>query len=265
MHYFPQLITGSLAQYPLRRLHRQRAVVNESPGGERFTAYDGFASELEWDLAYRGLSSEEASNLRSLFEACEGRRGEFVFADPCGNLLARSEQFDQSPWQSDPLLTWTDGIDDPFGGPAAMRVQNLTGLPQSFRQTIALPAGHETCFSVWAKGLSADEVLVRRTSGPESVTAAIPIGGDWRRIETAAALTGTTVGVEFTVEIPGAAAVEFYGAQVEAQRYASGYKRTLGRSGLYPAARFASDELAIEADGFLTFATRIRIMAQLAG
>ena len=265
MPYFPQLITGSLAQYPLRILRRQRAIVNALPGGERVTAFDGFASELEWELTYRGLSSQEASQLRSLYEACEGRRGDFVFADPCGNLLARSEQFDQEPWQSDPLLAWTAGLNDPFGGTAAMRVQNNTGLPQYFRQTIAVPAEYETCFSVWAKSLSADEVLVRRTSGPESVTTAIPIGGDWRRIETAAALAGTTVGVEFTVEIPGAAAVEFYGAQLEAQRYPSGYKRTLGRAGLYPAARFASDELAFEADGFETFATRIRIIARLAG
>ena len=265
MPYFPQMITGSLAQYPLRILRRQRAVVNDLPGGERVTAFDGFASELEWDLAYRGLSSQEAANLRSLFEVCEGRRGDFVFADPCGNLLARSEQFNLAPWQSDPLLAWTAGHDDPFGGTDAMRVQNNTGLPQYLRQTVALPADYETCLSVWAKSLSADEVLVRRTSGPESVTTAIPIGGEWRRIETAAALTGTTVGVEFAVEIPGAAAVEFFGAQLEAQRYPSGYKRTLGRTGLYAAARFAFDELAIEADGFETFATRIRVMSRLAG
>jgi hypothetical protein len=265
MPHFPQLSTGCLAQYPFRILHRRRAVVNESMGGERFTSFDAFTQGLEWDLPYRGLSTEESANLRELFETCEGRRGEFLFADPSGNLLKRSEQFNQAPWVSDPQLAWTGGVDDPHGGHAAMHVQNNSGLTQAFKQTVMVPASYETCFSVWAKSSSAGEVVVRRTSGPEAVTAAIPLGGEWRRIETAAVLTGTTVGVELAVEIPGTAAVEFFAAQMEAQKYPSGYKRTLADSGIYPAARFAQDELIIEADGFQTFATRVRIIAQLAG
>lgn len=265
MAHFPQLSTRCLAQYPLRVLHRRRSVVNESLGGERFTSYDLFVQGLEWDLPFRGLSLAETTSLRELFETCEGRRGEFLFADPTGNLLARSEQFDQTPWQSEPQLAWSNGSEDPFGGHSAMQVQNNSGVPQSFKQAVEVPASYELCFSVWIKSSSANEVVVRRTSGPESVTAAIPTGGEWRRIETAAALTGTTVGVELTVEIPGAAAVEFFGAQLEAQPLASGYKRTLANSAVFPAARFAQDELLIEADGFQTFATRVRIAAQLAG
>ena len=265
MPHFPQLSTGSLAQYPLRILRRKRTAVNESAGGERFTSYDVFASEIEWDLLYRGLSAEETASLRSLFETCQGRRGEFGFADPCGNLLARSGQFDQAPWQSDAQLVWTGGQGDPQGGQDAMHVQNNGGVPQTFRQSVAWPAAQETCFSLWAKSLSATEVVVRRTSGPESVTEAISIGGEWRRIEIAAALAGTTAGVELAVEIPGAAAIEIFGAQLEPQRFASGYKRTLAQSGLYPAARFVQDELAIEADGFQTYATRVRVMARIQG
>jgi hypothetical protein len=265
MSYFPQLSTGCLAQYPFRILHRRRAMVNEAIGGERFTSVDAFVQGLEWDLPYRGLSAEESASLRALFETCEGRRGEFLFADPAGNLLARSEQFHQTPWQSDPQLAWTGELTDPFGGQGAMNVQNYSGVVQSFKQSVAIPASYRTCFSVWAKSSSAEEVVVRRTSGPESVSAAISIGGEWRRIETAAALAGTTVGVELTVEIPGAAAVEFYGAQLEAQPYCSGYKRTLGQSAVYPSARFAQDELVIEADGYASYATRLRVTAQLAG
>jgi hypothetical protein len=265
MFHFPQLTTGSLAQYPLRILRRHRAVVNETIGGERVTSFDGFASELEWDLLYRGLSGGEAAQLRELFEACEGRRGEFLFPDPCGNLLARSGQFDQSPWNSDPLLAWTGGHEDPQGGSGAMRAVNSSGTPQSFRQSIQIPAAFETCFSLWAKSLSATEVVVRRTSGPESMPVATPIGGEWRRVEATAALSGTAVGVELTVEIPGAATVDLFGAQLEAQRFPSGYKRTLGRSGLFPTARFAQDDLSIEADGFETFATRLRVVSHLAG
>ena len=265
MPYFPQLSTGCLAQYPLRILHRRRAVVNESIGGDKVSSVDAFVQGLEWDLPYRGLSDEEASRLRELFELCEGRRQTFGFADPCGNLLARSEQFEMAPWQSDPLLNWTSGLADPFGGNAAMGVQNTSGVPQVFTQDVPLPASYETCFSFWAKSSSASEVVVRRTSGPESVTAAIPLGGQWRRIETAAALAGTSVGVELTVEIPGAASVEIFGAQLDAQPYASGYKKTLAHSGIYPAARFAQDELTIEADGFQTFTTRVRVLSRLAG
>ena len=265
MPYFPQLSTGSLAQYPLRILRRKRAAVNEAVGGERFTSYDVFASEIEWDLLYRGLSAEEVANLRNLFEACQGRRGEFSFADPCGNMLARSGQFDQAPWESEAQLLWTGGQEDPQGGQDAMRVQNNSAVAQAFRQSVDWPAIRGTCFSIWVKSLSATEVVVRRTSGPESVTTAVSIYGEWRRIEIAAALAGTTVEVELAVEIPGAATVDLFGAQLEPQPSPSGYKRTLGQSGLYPAARFAQDELAIEGDGFQTHATRVRVVARLQG
>ncbi len=265
MPHFPQLSTGCLAQYPLRILHRRRTVVNEALGGDKFSTVDAFVQLLEWDLPYRGLSPAECAGLRELFESCEGRLGEFVFVDPFGNLLARSEQFDQAPWASDPQLAWTSNAVDPFGGHAAMRAQNNSGSAQSFKQIIQVPVSYETCFSIWIKSSSAEEVVVQRTSGPESVSVAIPIGGEWRRIETAAALPGTAVGVELTVEIPGAAAVEVFGAQLEAQRHASGYKRSLARAGIYPAARFAQDELVIEGDGFQTLSTRVRVIAQLAG
>lgn len=265
MPYFPQLSTGCLAQYPFRILHRRRAVVNEAVSGEMFTSVDAFVQGLEWDLPYRGLSADESAMLRDLFESCEGRRGEFLFADPTGNLLRRSQQFDQTPWTNDAGLVWTSGVADPFGENNAMSVLNGSGVAQSFRQHIAVPASYQLCFSVWLKSSSAQEVVVRRTSGAESVSAAISVGGEWRRIETAAALTGTAVGVELTVEIPGAAAVEVFGAQVEAQPYASGYKRTLNQSAIYPAARFGQDELVISADGYQSFATRVRVTAQLAG
>lgn len=263
MPHFPTLETGSLAQYPLRVARRVRAVVNETPGGDRITAFDNVAAEWEWVLDYRGLNTAEAGAIRALFNECEGRRGEFLFADPCGNLLARSEQFNQAPWQNDPLLTWTAGVSDPFGGTAAMRVQNASAAPQGFRQPIAVPASYDLVFSVWVRSLSATEIVVRRSSGPESMQRAVPLGGEWRRIETtAAAPAGTTVGGVLTVEIPGAAAVEFFGAQAEVQHHASGYRRTLNRAGIFSAARFAQDELTFEADGPGTVATRLRISAR---
>lgn len=264
MLFFPQLNSGSVAQYPLRSTLRQRAVVNDGLGGERFTSYDASAGEWEWDLNYRGLTREEAGRLSDLFEACEGRRGVFTFADPAANLLARSGEFDQAPWQSDALLNWTSGVNDPLGGTAAMRAQNASGVAQNFRQSVALPAGYELCFSIWLYSLANTEVVVRRTSGAESMSTAIPfVGGEWRRIETAAALEGEGESVQFALEIPGAAAVDFFGAQVEAQRHASGYRHTLARSGVHTEARFGQDDLVIEADGYQSFATRLRIVAPL--
>lgn len=263
MRFFPQLNSGSVAQYPLRTIARRRAVVNEGIGGERFTAFDAAAGERAWELDYRALSRDESDRLRALFVACEGGLGSFTFADPAGNLLARSSQFDQAPWQSDPLLAWTSGVADPFGGTAAMRAQNGGGSRQAVKQAVALPAQYELCFSLWLRSLAPCEVVVRRTSGAESMQVAIPIGGEWRRIEAAAALSGDGESVEFAVEIPGAAAVDLFGAQLEAQRHASGYRPTLGRSGVYAEARFGQDELAIEADGYLTFAARVRVVAPL--
>ena len=264
MLFFPQLNSGSVAQYPLRSTRRRRAVVNDGLGGERFTSYDASASEWEWDLNYRALTRDEANRLRDLFDACEGRRGTFTFADPAANLIARSSQFDEAPWQSDSLLNWTPGVNDPTGGTAAMRAQNTSAVVQSFRQTIALPAVYELCFSIWLFSLANTEVVVRRTSGAESMSTAIPfVGGEWRRIETAAALAGEGESVQFALEIPGAASVDCFGAQVEAQRHASGYRPTLARSGVYPEARFGQDDLVIEADGYQSFATRLRIVAPL--
>lgn len=263
MRFFPQLSSGSVAQYPLQIILRQRAVVNESLSGHRFTSYDPSVAGFEWELQYRGLNRQEADSLRALFELCEGRIGTFGFADPAANLLARSGQFDQAPWQSDALLGWTGGQADPFGGTAAMRAQNLGAIAQGFRQSVALPASYLTCFSFWAKSFEPTEVLVRRTSGSESMTAPFSVDRNWRRIEAAAALTGDGESLEFALEIPGAAAVDFFGAQVEAQRHASGYRPTLNRSGVFSAARFDHDDLFIEADGHLTFAANLRLRAPL--
>ena len=118
MLYFPQLTTGAVAQYPLRRSSATRSVVNRLVGGPDVKLYDAGAGRVTWHLTFTGLSSVEASSIEALFGAAEGRLHEFTWLDPTTNLLPWSEDFSASAWVKG-MLQLTPGQNGPFGNAAA--------------------------------------------------------------------------------------------------------------------------------------------------
>jgi len=83
--------------------------------------------------------------------------------------------------------------------------------------------------------------------------------GVWRRYALSTAWTVAVDTGVFTVSTPLGAAVDIYGAQLEAQPASSAYKKTFDRGGVHPAARFASDVLGDRAAGVGEHASVIRI------
>src|SRR5207302_1485219 len=107
MLLFPQLMTGALCQFPLRKNRRTRTVSNRAADGSTIKLADPAAEVTEWQLEYSDLSDDEAAALRDFFASAEGTLNAFTFLDPAGNLLSWSEQLDAQVWQKDPLLTLT--------------------------------------------------------------------------------------------------------------------------------------------------------------
>ena len=245
MQYFPQLETGAMGQYPLRRTRRSRTIVNQTADGRCLKLADTAAGVTEWSLEYQELTDGEADSLAQFFGAVEGRLQPFTFLDPAGNLLCWSEKLDEPAWERAPLVTVTGGIADPFGGTGTWRLTNGGPSHVGIAQTLNAPGWYYYCLSVYARSEQATNVtLVRGAERSEQ-----RVSGTWRRLTFASLEEGTQESVRLGVEAPGGATVELYGLQAEAQIGASGYKKTTARGGVYRNARLAEDRLEITAVG----------------
>jgi hypothetical protein len=243
MQCFPQLFTGASCQYPIRKRQRTRTVRNQCLDGREIKLADPDGGGVEWQLSYQELSDEEAAALESFFLSMEGNLTAFRFLDATDNLLAWSEKFDEAAWQRDPMLQLRGGMGDPFGGALGFEVANRAGAGQRLRQTLNVPGGYYYAFSVWARGAAGGEILMAR--GGESST--LPLRGNWERLVFAAGSESAGETVEFAIEIGAGMVVDLYGAQVEAQIGASGYKKTNSAAGIYTNTRFAGEGLLMTA------------------
>src|ERR1041385_8610371 len=98
MLYFPQLSSGAIAQYPLRKRSVEKTIVNRSPDGTTIKYSDRGATFREWQLAFQNLNDSEMDALQQFFSACEGRLHAFTILNLTGNLLAWSEALGQPVW-----------------------------------------------------------------------------------------------------------------------------------------------------------------------
>ncbi|MCU1235007.1 MAG: hypothetical protein JWP63_2974 [Candidatus Solibacter sp.] len=240
---YPQLGTGALSQFPIRKSRRTRTVMNRAADGSTIKLADPAGVVTEWSLTYADLSDQEAGALQAFFEAAEGSLSAFTFLDPAGNLLAWSEQFDNDVWQRDPFLQVTAGVDDPRGGTGASAIANSGGAGQTLPQTIAAPGGLQYCFSVYVRAASSTSVRLWAGSESREFTVSLP----WERLEMPAADADAT-SLRCGIEVAGAASIQVYGMQAEAQPGASGYKPT-SQGGVYEGAHLRDDSLAITKTG----------------
>jgi hypothetical protein len=65
--------------------------------------------------------------------------------------------------------------------------------------------------------------------------------------------------------LPPGCSIYLFGAQLEAQPAAGGYKKTRDLAGIYPNSRFDQDRLTTTATGTNQFSTTIRIVSNVAG
>ncbi|MEZ5353026.1 MAG: hypothetical protein R2762_10355 [Bryobacteraceae bacterium] len=261
MLYFPQLTTLTVAQYPVNKERSARTILNETIEG-RITIFQDFSSlPVRWDLSFTGLTQAERSALEDLFAQSEGRLRPFVFADPLRNLLARSEELDQAPWQSDPLLQLTPGLADPTGGNRAVRVLNIGAGLQSLGQSIELPGDYYCSFSIHVRAASPATIELARLAGSERQSSMVEAGPAWRRVQFGSKLVSSAAPTRFEVTVASGESIELFGAQVDAQPSPGSYSRTAAASGIHTKARFAQDQLVVMADSVDSFSARVTIVS----
>jgi hypothetical protein len=239
---YPQLSTGALAQFPVKKRRSSRTVVNAAADGRRIAYADPAAAAIEWQLAYSDLSDAELAALQVFHAAAEGSLNGFTFVDPTANLLAWSEDLSNPAWSRAPMLAATAGT-------GCWHLANSGGAAQSICQTLSAPDQYLYCFSVWVRSdLPASVTL---TIGGER--AAYAAGSSWTRIWL------TRRGVAFGIELPAGAAVDMRGPQVEAQAAPSQYKiSTTG--GVYENARLRDDAFCFTTTDLNRHSTTVNIL-----
>ena len=216
-----------------------RTLVNILPDGSEIRVADLDYFEQQWELPFELLTDAEWQAIEDLFAATEGRLQSFLFLEPGENLLAWSGKCTEDIWVKSGV-TVSEGIDDPEGGTNASRISGGGTLAQ----TLSIPTVHRYAGSIWARTSAAGANLRVTDGGGQVKTAEFDATRAWRRYAVSTAWTIEAGTVVFSVVAPGGGAVDLYGAQLEAQPFASPYKATLASGGVHRAARFVSDTLA---------------------
>lgn len=262
MLVFPQLVTGSIAQYPFRRRRLRRTIVNELRDGTTIKAHDPGASVFEFAGDLRELTDTEREQLENLFAETEGRLRPFVFIDPEDNLLEQSGALTTTVWNAAPGIGLTGGAADPVGSNTAWQAVNSGAAPGSIEQSIATPGWFQYCFSLWVRSSSPVTVELYRETASSSGSAVVTAANEWKRFATSGKLENTDELIRFGLRIPAGAQATIFGPQVDAQWNPSPYRKTTTRNGLHSRAFFADPELHITATGPNRNAARVRIHAR---
>jgi hypothetical protein len=241
---YPQLSSGAICQYPIRRKRHFRTITNTLENGARIALPDPLAATIQWSLVYAGLTDSETATLKSFFGSVEGRLDTFAFVDPVANLLVWSEDLSKPVWQKNSLLQLQPQVSDPLGSTRATQLSNSGAGSLSLTQTVPIPETWTSCWSLYMRSNTPLTVRMARNSSstPARVTP------DWQRFELSNAGEGSGDSSDFSLEFPSGSQVEVFGAQVEAQAGASTYMSTTNVSGVYPNTRFDSDILQISID-----------------
>jgi len=240
MSSFPQIGTGAVAQFPLTRSRKWRAIRNDLESSEQIILPDTAAGQIEWRLSYQDLTDTEAGTLSNLFAASQGSFGAFTFIDPLANLLAWSEDFSQPEWQFG-LLENASGMGDPLGTLRAWSVSNPGAASQALEQTLSMPGEYVACFSVYLRSDAAGTVTLVRDGTPVIVA----VGPAWQRAFVNGAGIGGAVNSSFSIAVAAGQTIDVWGLQVEAQPYPSVYRQTSAAEGIYAETYFENDELKI--------------------
>ncbi len=263
MNYFPQLTTGSVAQYPLVRERRARSVRNEAADGSQVKLADSDRDEMSWLLRFSGMTDEEWQAIENLFQSCEGSLVAFTFTDPFGNLLAWSEDLTQTVWQKGPLVGVTSSMPDPFGTDRASRISNNSQTGQFVKQVLPVSADFHYCLSGWLRSDASETVSLEISSTSSTLAETVVTSPVWQRFFCSGSPDAAEESVEFGIDFSAGAHVDVFGLQVEAQRGASAYKKTSSRGGVYTNARFAEDTLRITSEGLDQHSLDVRIVSPL--
>lgn len=242
MNSFPQLSSGSMAQFGIAKRVRLRSEESALGDGTKRRSFDPAGSTVEWEMRLTALSEQERAAIESLFEAREGRRTRFTFLDPTANLLGQTNNLTGELWTVGPGVAVTP-VTGPGGVSGGFALSNGSMFWSGVEQSIPSPMGYVYCLSAYVR--SGAQGSVRLSIGQSQKE--IGVDGAWRQLWFTAPAGSTPV--RFAVEAAAGAQLEVYGIQAEAQPAPGPYKLNSGRGGWYPRARFGSDEIAFESVG----------------
>jgi hypothetical protein len=261
--YFPQLLSGAVAQYPIRKLRFARTIKNVLPDGSMILYPDPDAARLVWELSYKSLSTSDAGAIQTHFNACVGPFHAFTFIDPTENMLLFSSDLRAVAWENSSVIELTPGAGDPDGGSAAFIITNRGQSSQEIRQSLPVPANYQYCFSLYASSAQNSTItLIRRGNSTEQSTT-VAVGPSWSRVVSSGRLDDH--GANFTVAISfiEGQQLQLYGVQLEAQVAPSRFRPTTEAGGIFPNAHWAVDRLTVIADAPNLYSTSFTIEAAI--
>jgi len=261
---FPQLASGALVQYPIRKHAMRRTVKNLLADGTMLVASDPGASQLQWTLSYVELQTADMNAIQAHFAACSGALRAFTFLDPTDNLLTSSADFTGASWIVPSTLKIQSGLPDPIGGVGAFTVTNTGSAVQQIVQTLAAPVNYQYCFSVYAASANSATCNLSRGSANAQAVESYQIGPAWSRLVSSGALNDTGTGFMVAITIAAGQTVSLFGPQLEAQIAPSRFRATYSSSGLYLNAHWAVPEIVFSADGPDLFSTSFSIETSIA-
>jgi hypothetical protein len=239
MAVFPQLTTGALAQFPVRKSNRLRTVVNTMADGSVVKLADPAGALTDWQLQYSNLSDTEAAALQQFFLSMQGSLTVFTFLDPTANLFAWSDQLTNDVWTTDPFLGLTGGVADPLDGTNGWTLSNSGEAPQGVYQTLNAPGGYTYCLSVYVRSVTATTAILLLGGNQTTIT----LGSGWTRFAITGQGDGSANSITFGVQAPPGMSLNIFGMQAEIQPGASRYKSST-TGGVYSTAYFRDDSLS---------------------
>jgi len=258
--FFPQLSSGALAQYPIRKVRLARTIKNVLADGTILALSDPDGSHLLWEMAYSNLSLADTQALQNHFGNCLGPYHAFTFIDPTDNMLSWSSDLQQAVWNRSSLIQISSGIADPNGGTGAFTLTNTGQAAQQISQTLNVPAGYQYCFSLYAMSSQASNlVLVRTGSAQNSDNTSALLGPAWTRITSSGQLTDSAANFSVGIDLAPGQQITVYGLQLEAQIAPSRYRPTGETGGVYANAHWGIDQLTVTADAPAQFSTSFTI------
>jgi hypothetical protein len=159
--YFPQInATGVMTALPYTSSLNYRTTLVDMESGKRYT-YQWQAVPLgKWAVNLPALTDAELVVAQDFFYSMEGRKGEFKFMDPGGNLILYSDDYGNAAWTKTDI-TVGSAQTDPKGGVLARRMTSSgsNGLLVATVIPDGGASGFVICASIWARAASFGQQL----------------------------------------------------------------------------------------------------------
>lgn len=263
--FFPQLSSGAIVQYPVKKTKVSRNIQNVLPDGSMILFADPNGWMLNWELTYNELSGSDIALLQSHFSSCAGPLHAFTFIDPTDNMLVSSEDLTKPAWLNQGGMAITSGAVDPTGGTGAFTITNTSQVAQAITQTLNVPAGYYYCLSLYASCPTPASLSLTRQGPTLSETNTVSVAAAWNRYVSRGELSDAGIGFTVGLALSAGQQIQIYGVQLEAQPAPSRYRPTNQSGGVYASAHWVSDQLTIAAQGLNQFSSTFSVETAILG